>query len=69
MKFIKKITGPEGLALRGDGKIGVTIPAVTLDYMVNSYLTGLASYPLDILDSTLFYDERTSFLWFKYLIT
>ena len=58
-KFIKKITGPEGLALRGDGKIGVTIPAVTLDYMVNSYLTGLASYPLDILDSTLFYDEKT----------
>jgi hypothetical protein len=54
-KYLQKITGPEGLALRGDGKIGTTISPVTLDYMVNSYFTGLASYPLDILDSIVYH--------------
>jgi len=56
-QYLEKITGAGGLGLRGDGKLGVTIPPITLDYMVNSYLTGLASYPLDILDATLAYDE------------
>ena len=58
-KYLEKITGAGGLSLRGDGKLGVTIPPITLDYMVNSYFTGLASYPLDILDATLAYDEDT----------
>ena len=58
-KFIEKVTGEQGLALRGDGKLGMTISPVTLDYMVNSYFTGLASYPLDLIDAFLAYDEDT----------
>lgn len=56
-KYLEKITGAGGLALRGDGKLGVTIPPITLDYMINSYFTGLASYPLDMLDALISYDK------------
>ena len=58
-KFIEKATGEQGLALRGDGKLGMTISPVTLDYMVNAYFTGLASYPLDLIDAFIAYDEDT----------
>lgn len=58
-QFIEKLTGPQGLALRGDGKLGTTVSPIVLDYIVNSYFTGLWSYPLDIFDATLAYDEAT----------
>jgi len=57
-QFLEKITGDGGLALRGDGKLGVTISPITLDYMVNAYFTGLASYPLDLLDARLWDDVQ-----------
>ena len=57
-QFLEKITGEDGLALRGDGKLGVTISPITLDYMVNAYFTGVASYPLDILDAMLWDDVQ-----------
>ena len=56
--FLYKITGNEGVALRGDGKMGVTFTPVMLDYMVNAYFTGLASYPIDILDAILWDNEN-----------
>jgi len=57
-EFLYKITGSEGVALRGDGKMGMVISPILLDYMVNSYFTGLASYPLDILDAMIWDDEN-----------
>ena len=41
------------IALRGDGKMGVTVSPIIIDYMINSYFTGLASYPFDIADALL----------------
>ena len=56
--FLYKITGNEGVALRGDGKMGVTISPIIIDYMLNSYFTGLASYPLDIADALLWDEDQ-----------
>ncbi len=56
--FLYKITGNEGVALRGDGKMGVTISPIMIDYMLNSYFTGLASYPLDIADALLWDEDQ-----------
>ena len=56
--FLYKITGNEGVALRGDGKMGVTISPIIIDYMVNSYFTGLASYPFDIADALLWDEDQ-----------
>tara|TARA_R100001369_G_scaffold32427_2_gene57065 strand:+ start:3966 stop:8159 length:4194 start_codon:yes stop_codon:yes gene_type:complete len=56
--FLYKITGPEGVAIRGDGKMGVTIPPIIIDYMINSYFTGLASYPFDIADALLWDEDQ-----------
>ena len=38
--------------------MGVTFTPVMLDYMVNAYFTGLASYPIDILDAILWDNEN-----------
>tara|TARA_R100000655_G_scaffold7379_1_gene19974 strand:+ start:3737 stop:7915 length:4179 start_codon:yes stop_codon:yes gene_type:complete len=56
--FLYKITGNEGVSLRGDGKMGVTISPIILDYMINSYFTGIASYPFDIADALLWDEDQ-----------
>jgi len=56
--FLYKITGSEGIALRGDGKMGVTISPIVIDYVINSYFTGLASYPFDIADALLWDEDQ-----------
>tara|TARA_Y100000593_G_scaffold7707_1_gene14340 strand:+ start:2841 stop:7256 length:4416 start_codon:yes stop_codon:yes gene_type:complete len=37
---------------------GITFPPIILDYIMSSYFTGLASYPLDLIDASL-WDEKT----------
>ena len=58
--FIRKMTGKAQQVMTGSDEltyIGTTISPVILDYIMAGYFTGIASYPLDMLDAML-YDEK-----------
>ena len=65
-KFINKYTSPKTYGL-GESNISILngipivnklINPVELDYIVNSYMTGILSYPLDIFDAAAWDEER-----------
>ena len=58
--FIRLVTGKAQEIRTGSSELtykGTTISPVILDYIMAGYFTGIASYPLDMLDSML-YDEK-----------
>ena len=66
-QFIKKFTSKGKQIITGSGEkvyTGITISPVKLDYIMSGYFTGIASYPLDIMDALTWdkdkYGERAT---------
>ena len=58
--FIRLVTGKAQQIMTGTDELtyrGSTISPIILDYIMAGYFTGIASYPLDMLD-TMLYDEK-----------
>ena len=58
--FIRLVTGKAQQIMTGTDELtyrGSTISPIILDYIMAGYFTGIASYPLDMLDAML-YDEK-----------
>ena len=59
--FMKKITTPEGRissALEPFPIINKLVNPIEMDYILNSYMTGLLSYPLDIFDAYAWKEDK-----------
>ena len=58
-KFINKLTGKAKNKIAANGELvydGSTVSPIILDYIMSGYLTGIASYPLDMVDAMLWDD-------------
>jgi len=59
--FINKVTakGKNKLAANGENVYdGMTVSPIILDYIMSGYLTGIASYPLDMVDAMLWDESK-----------
>jgi len=60
-KYINKLTGKAQNKIAANGELvydGTTVSPIILDYIMSGYLTGIASYPLDMVDAML-WDDNT----------
>ena len=59
-KFMKEITSPTGgsSVLNNVPVLNKLVNPIEMDYIVNSYMTGLLSYPLDLLDAAAWDEEK-----------
>ncbi len=58
-KYINKLTGKAKNKIAANGELvydGSTVSPIILDYIMSGYLTGIASYPLDMVDAMLWDD-------------
>jgi len=60
-QYIQKITGKAKSKVASTGENvydGMTVSPIILDYIMSGYLTGIASYPLDLVDAMLWDDNK-----------